>query len=183
MLAGVYPCTPRQFFSGNASLSRARFLEAGGFDPTFRRAEDLEFAYRMRDRGATFIFNPRADVKHYASRTFESWCRVPYQYGRYEVAMHRDKGHESFWLAIREFHQRHPLNQLVARVCVGRPLLLRAATHAVHGFVNVADAARVRKPAILALSGLFNILYWQGVADECGGTEQVWRAVEHAAAA
>ena len=56
MLSGEYPCTPRQFYTANASLSRDRFLEVGGFDGTFKRAEDVEMAYRMRDRGASFVF-------------------------------------------------------------------------------------------------------------------------------
>src|SRR5262249_5227827 len=40
MLRGDYACTPRQFYTANATLSRARFLEVGGFDTTFKRAED-----------------------------------------------------------------------------------------------------------------------------------------------
>jgi GT2 family glycosyltransferase len=177
MLAGKYPCTPRQFFSGNASLRRARFLEAGGFDQVFKRAEDLELAYRLARRGASFTFNPRAEVLHYASRSFESWCRIPYQYGRYEVSMQHDKGHPSFRLATAEFHNRHPLNRMAARVCVGRPLLVRGATVAVRGAVSVAPRVGAYRAAVFALSGLFNVLYWQGVADEIGGAEQVWQAV------
>jgi glycosyltransferase involved in cell wall biosynthesis len=177
MLTGKYPCTPRQFFSGNASLRRARFLEAGGFDPTFKRAEDLELAFRLRARGASFVFNPRADVLHYASRTFQSWCRIPYQYGRYEVAMQRDKGHPTFRNATREFHYRNRVNRLMARVCVGRPALVRATTYGVRALVYAAERVRARRLAVFALSGLFNVLYWQGVSDELGGPEQVWRSV------
>src|SRR6185503_7804632 len=42
MRDGVYPCTPRQFFTGNASVPRARLIAAGGFDARFVRAEDVE---------------------------------------------------------------------------------------------------------------------------------------------
>ena len=183
MLAGRYACTARQFFSANASLARARFLAAGGFDPAYKRAEDLELAYRLRDRGASFVFNPRAEVRHYAARSFGSWCRIPYQYGRYEVAMHRDKGHETLPNATREFYTRHPLNRLVTRACVGRPVLIHGVTHAVRGAVSAAERLGAGRVATLALSSLFNVLYWQGVADELGGTAQVWRSVAASAPA
>jgi GT2 family glycosyltransferase len=183
MLAGKYPCTPRQFFSANVSLSKARFLDAGGFDPTFLRGEDLELALRLRDRGATLIFNPRADVMHYASRSFESWCRTPYQYGRYEVAMFRDKGHETLRNATHDFHRRHVLNRIVARACIGRPVLLRSAIYGMRAIVFVAERLGRHRPAALALSGIFNLLYWQGVSDELGGPQQVWRSIAASAPA
>ena len=47
LLAGEYPCTPRQFYTANASLSRGQFLDVGGFDPRFQRAEDVELAFRL----------------------------------------------------------------------------------------------------------------------------------------
>jgi glycosyltransferase involved in cell wall biosynthesis len=183
LLTGKYACTPRQFFSANASLSRARFLEAGGFDPAFRRAEDLEFAFRLRDRGASFVFSARADVLHYASRSFESWCSIPYQYGRYEVAMQRDKGHESFRCATTEFHYRHPFIRLLVRGCIGRPKLTRATIGALRGSVHTVERIGARGPAALLLSGLFNLLYWQGVSDELGGADLVWRSIAAGAGA
>src|SRR5688500_4751206 len=70
LAAGAYACGPRQFYTANASLRRARFVEAGGFDVRYRRAEDVELAYRLRDRGAHFAFLPDAAALHYASRTF-----------------------------------------------------------------------------------------------------------------
>jgi GT2 family glycosyltransferase len=109
MRNGEYPCTPRQFFTANASLPRARFMLAGGFDPAFTRAEDVELGYRLRDLGMRFVFEPRAEVFHYATRTFESWCRTPYQYGRGDVVMASTKGHESLSVARHEFTARRSL--------------------------------------------------------------------------
>src|SRR5437868_2095590 len=37
MERGAYPCTPRQFYTGNASVTRNRMLAAGGFDARFKR--------------------------------------------------------------------------------------------------------------------------------------------------
>jgi glycosyltransferase involved in cell wall biosynthesis len=183
MLAGEYPCTARQFYTGNASLPRARFLEAGGFDGTFRRAEDVELAYRLRDRGARFNFNPRADVKHFASRSFDAWCRTPYQYGRYDVAMGRDKGHEAFSCAVHEFHGRHPLNRLLAWLCVGRQPLATSVVAVLRVVALTASRLGVPRVARFALSATFNLLYWQAVSDELGGRAPTWRAIATAAPA
>jgi GT2 family glycosyltransferase len=183
MLAGEWECSPRQFFTGNASLPRRAFVEAGGFDATFARAEDVELGYRLRDRGASFVFEPRARVAHHPSRTFASWRRTPYQYGRGDVAMHRDKGHQALDLAFLEFHGRHPLNRALARGCIGRPLAFGAVTGALAVSARAADAMRMARLADRALSALYNLLYWQGVADELGGREAVWRSVSAAAPA
>jgi GT2 family glycosyltransferase len=177
MLAGKYACTPRQFYTANASLARTQFLEVGGFDSRFKRAEDVELAFRLREHGARFVFEPKAKVLHYASRTFESWCSIPYQYGRYDVIMHREKGHETLSNAFREFHYRNWMNRVLARVCVGRGVVFRGAVAALGALVHVASRGGAHRPATQALSGLFQILYWQGVSDELGGPEQIWQAI------
>jgi GT2 family glycosyltransferase len=171
---GKYACTPRQFYTANASLPRARFLAAGGFDSGFKRAEDVELAYRLRDAGARFLFVPDAEVMHYASRSFAAWSKTPYQYGRYDVVMHRDKGHEALWCAATEFEQRHALNRVVARLCVGRKRLTAAAVLGLRVAIHAADLVGVQRATILALSGVYNLLYWQGAADELGGARVLW---------
>ena len=75
MRLGRYACTPRQFFTGNASLARSWFSLSGGFDHGFGRAEDVELGYRLRDLGLRFVFEPKAKVWHYPQRTFASWRR------------------------------------------------------------------------------------------------------------
>lgn len=177
MLAGEFECTPRQFYTANASLERATFLKAGGFDSIFKRAEDVEMAYRMRDQGAQFIFDNEAAVYHYAERTFAAWSRTPYQYGRYDVIMHREKGHEALPCAAHEFHSRHVLTRLLARACVGHASLVRVAVASLRLTAASADRLGARGLARLALSGIFNLLYWQGASDEFGGPEPVWRTV------
>jgi len=177
MLAGEYACTPRQFYTGNASLPRARFLESGGFDTTYSRAEDVELAYRLRDRGARFIFNPVADVTHYPSRTFDAWCRTPYQYGRYDVAMHRDKQHEAWPCAVREFHGRHFLTRMLIRLSVGRRSVANAVLRALRGCLAVASQLGAQRRASFVLSAIFNLQYWQGASDELGGRARVLEAL------
>lgn len=177
MLKGVYECTPRQFFTANAALPRQRFIEAGGFDPSFVRAEDVELGFRLHAGGMQFAFEPRAAVVHYPRRSFGSWRRTPYQYGRGDVTMHRDKGHGTLDNAFREFHGRHRLNRLLTRACVGHAVPFRATAFALGVTAQVADHVGLDRVAGAALSALFGLLYWQGVTDEIGDRDAVWRAV------
>jgi GT2 family glycosyltransferase len=174
MRNGDYACTPRQFFTANASLPRERFVLAGGFDPSYKRAEDVELGYRLRDLGMRFVFEADAEVFHYATRTFESWCRTPYQYGRGDVAMAGTKGHESLSVARHEFSARHPLSRALTVACVGRPPLTAGANWILGGVARACGRAGLDAPAESALSAIFSLLYWQGVCDELGGRQYVW---------
>jgi glycosyltransferase involved in cell wall biosynthesis len=169
MLAGEWACTPRQFYTANASVSRERFLQAGGFDGGFKRAEDVELAFRLEGQGARFEFNPRAEILHFASRSFAAWRRTPYQYGRYDVVMQRDKGQKMLDNAFAEFHARHVLNRLVIRACLGRPMVGLTMVMALSGAVLAADSFGIDRAARWALSSIFSVRYWQGVCDELGG--------------
>jgi glycosyltransferase involved in cell wall biosynthesis len=177
LAAGDYPCTPRQFYTANASVPRALFVEAGGFDATYKRAEDIELAFSFREMGARFVFEPQAEILHYAERSFASWRRTPYQYGKYDVVMHRTRRHDTLHHAMWAFHRRHPLNRALARLCVGRPRLLEATVAAFRGVVAVSDRLNAYRPAAFALSAMFNLLYWQGVCDEIGTPDLLWRSV------
>ena len=63
---GEYEATARQFYTGNASVARRHLEAVGGFDVAFRRAEDVELAYRLAGRGLQFSYAPDAVVLHYA---------------------------------------------------------------------------------------------------------------------
>ena len=170
MIEGKYACTPRQLFTANASLRRERFLAVGGFDTSFKRAEDVELGYRLRDAGARFVFNPHADVMHYAARSFDAWLRTPHQYGRYDVAMARDKGQETLQWATYEFHSRNPMTRALVVLCAGRPRLVAAARVGLRAVVEAGDRVGVSpRWTAYVLSGIFNLMYWQGAAEELGG--------------
>ena len=168
MERGEWECTARQFYTGNASLSRALFREEGGFDVRLRRAEDVELAFRLARRGARFVYAAEAGVQHYPTRTFASWRRTPYQYGRNDVLMERERQHGTLANATRELRTRHPLNRWLTRVTAGRPRLGQALTAALTAFVYAADAVRFGPAASAALSALFHLLYWRGISDELG---------------
>ncbi|MCC6173976.1 MAG: glycosyltransferase family 2 protein [Chloroflexi bacterium] len=176
MARGQYSCTFRQFYTGNASVMRERILAAGGFDARFKRAEDVELAFRLWSQGARFVFEPRADTLHYAARSFSSWLRTPYQYGRYDVVMGREKDLHTFAIACQEFERRHAWSRWLARACVGKPWR-RAAICGLAGVAVAADALGQGRVATFALSGIYNVQYWQGASDELGHPDLVWQAV------
>lgn len=182
MRAGAYMCSARQFYTGNASLQRARFLDAGGFDPTFERAEDVELGYRLQQRGVRFVFDPQAVVRHFAARPFAAWRRAAYQYGRYDVIMDRDKRHDTLARAAADFRRRHWLGRLLARLAAGRASAVQLATLILSLNALAADRVGARRSASAALSGIFNLLYWHGISDELGGRAafEQWLA-QHAA--
>jgi glycosyltransferase involved in cell wall biosynthesis len=47
-------------YGGNISVSRAMFMEVGGFAPDIRRSHDIEFAYRLEQHGLRFVYLPQA---------------------------------------------------------------------------------------------------------------------------
>jgi len=180
---GEWSCTPRQFYTGNSSVGHALITAAGGFDPAYTRAEDVELGYRMRDLGARFVFEPTADVLHYASRTFSAWCNTPYSYGRYDVMMSRTKGHEALGLALSEFRGRHVLNRALSRVTIGKPKLLATALTVLQVVVRASSRVGATRTASRALSGIFHLLYWQGACDALGGPQVLWRSIDRGAPA
>jgi GT2 family glycosyltransferase len=178
LAAGEYECTPRQFYTANASVPRAAFLATNGFDTSFLRNEDVELGFRLRDhQGLGFKFNPKAAIEHYPEHSFKKWRDVAYQYGRYDVIMEREKNLPQFQAATGEFRHRNSLARRLIRVCVGRPLLYQSAVGALSLIVRAADNSRFEKVASFALSALFGLLYWQGVADELGGSDRAWARV------
>jgi GT2 family glycosyltransferase len=178
MMTGVYPPTPRQFYTANASLRRAHVLAAGGFDESFRRAEDVELAYRLAHQGMRFYFEPVAAVLHEPDRGFESWLRVGYEYGRQDVRMARQagRGYVLDW-AFEDFRDRHRLNRALLRWAVGHTARMRGITLLAGAAIRHAAVPvpfRVRR---VLCSALFNLHYWQGIADTTGRGAGIWQDV------
>ena len=173
MVAGRFEPSPRQFYTGNASIARRHVIAAGGFDTSFRRAEDIELAYRLHDRGLKFVFDPQAVAHHYAERTFDSWRRIAYDYGRMNVIFGRDLGRSWILVAIgKEFGDRHVLARALTLVCIPRERLHRAVNAALDVVVRVSARRGGNRITRFALSAIYSIEYHRGVADELGGPDQ-----------
>ncbi|MGE0766682.1 MAG: glycosyltransferase family 2 protein [Hyphomicrobiaceae bacterium] len=169
MQRGDWNATPRQFYTGNASIRRDVLLAAGGFDETFRRAEDVELAYRLAERGVEFVFNASAIGWHYAERSFRSWSDAAYAYGRNDAVFARDRNQAWLLSVIRqEFSARRlPLRQLI-KSCLNRPFVSAGAQAGMRGLAGIAGLLGLSPIEVAAYSGIFGIRYYQGFVDEIG---------------
>jgi glycosyltransferase involved in cell wall biosynthesis len=181
MLSGDWQPTPRQFYTANASVARQKLIQAGGFDPRFRRAEDVELAYRLEEGGVPFVFAPQAIVYHYAERSFAAWKAIPYAYGVNDVIFAQQKGQS--WLlptVYREYHTRHPLTKSITWLCLSHGLLTRVLTLFLKQFSLLTDRLGMIKLSQLACSGIFNMYYYQGISDGLGSRKAFFSATRTA---
>lgn len=170
MARGDWEVSPRQFYTGNASVRRGHLVKAFGFDVTFPRGEDVELAFRLRERGLRFVFLPDAKAEHLAQRSYGSWVRMAESYGHFEVRMGRDRGHQDLLQAVaEEYHRLHPLTRLLARASIHRPLVARAAAAAARPLSLVCDRVGAPRLGQAALSAVFNAVRMTGFAGEVGG--------------
>ena len=167
MIRGDYAPTYRQFYTGNASVQREFLLAAGGFDERFRRAEDVELAYRLSENGARFFFNELAIGHHYAERSFGAWIGIARDYGRNDVEFDHDQ--DRLEVARREFAGRHVLIQWLTRACVRRRGLESCLHWPVRAIATTGDRLGLHAITRSALSGLYNAAYYCEMAEELGG--------------
>jgi GT2 family glycosyltransferase len=169
MARGDYEPTARQFYTGNASVRRHHVVAAGGFDTRFRRAEDVELAYRLARRGLRFHFEPAAVGYHYAERSFGSWLANAHAYGRNDVTFSREPGQAWILGAVAdEFHDRHRWSRTLTTACIEHPRWRPSVERALRAGATVTGhrAASLTRGA---LSALYGIEYYRGVAEELGG--------------
>ena len=184
MAHGHWAPTPRQFFTANASVARRYLLEAGGFDAAFRRAEDVELAYRLDQHGLHFVFHPAAAVYHYAERSFEAWMAIPYAYGSNDVTFTHARGQE--WLlptVFKEYHTRHVLVKALISVCLSRKITTQFFQAGLKRLLFLSDQFGLVGLSHLICGGMFNLRYYQGVSDGLGGRRAFYAAVQDAASA
>ncbi len=180
MEKGRWAPTARQFYTGNASMERQRFLGAGGFDPTFLRGEDVQLAYRLADDGMAFEFATDARAFHYARRSYESWLSIAAAYGRNDALMWRDHGQDWLLPQIRtEQRHRNPLTQLFTAVGIRWPRVTAPIVRVVGPAVRGADRTGLGRLAQPALSATYDLSYRQSLVDELGGLD-AYRAIERA---
>lgn len=167
--SGVFKVSARQFYTANAAVRRHHLIAAGGFDESFRRAEDVELAYRLSERGLEFTFVEDAVGYHYAERSYESWRTNAYLYGRNDVIFGRDRGQPWILPLIKfQFDSRHPAVRVLTRVAIPRPRLHRVVDRMLRAVSVAGRLTRVEAVARFSLSAIYNLAYYEGVADEFG---------------
>jgi GT2 family glycosyltransferase len=179
VLRGDWPATARQFHTGNASLRRSHILAVGGFDEGFRRAEDMELAYRLANRGLGFVFNMQAVGMHFAERSFRAWLDIAHTYGRNDVIFARDLNQKWLLSALhQEFRDRHFLTRSLVRVCRGRSRVTGIASAALRLAADAATLLQASEVERFAYSGLFNLQYYDGLLNELGDAHFLFKDLE-----
>lgn len=167
-------CGPHNFYTGNASVRREYLLAVGGFDEGFTRQEDVELAARLeRVCGVYFRFDPTLEALHRPLRTFESWLRVPYAYGKLDVV--RARRGDASWEVVRHgYMSRQRATKLLARLglpSVARGTLLRRVLRQGAQAAYALPLGAARRAGLGALSALYNLHYLEGARDELGSWE------------
>jgi succinoglycan biosynthesis protein ExoA len=66
---------------------RDALQDAGGFDPRFKRNQDYELNWRLRELGGVVWFDPELEVEYRPRSTVASLARQYYEYGQWKRRM------------------------------------------------------------------------------------------------
>jgi GT2 family glycosyltransferase len=165
LLSGEIPPTWRQFHTGNNCLPTASFRAAGGFDETFKRAEDDEFALRLDDLGCEFRFQPAAIAWHYSFRTLDAWLSIPRAYAYFDVQIDRLHPHAGYLEAKkRELAMRRAPLRIVRRVFHG-PRGTKVGVSASVGAAKALARVGLTDASMGALSVAYDLSYVQSLRE------------------
>jgi len=73
------------------AFRRAKFLEVGGFDENFPKAnnEDVDLAFRIKKRGGKFVFVPQARVWHKHREGMVNYLKLKFTRGFWRMKVYR----------------------------------------------------------------------------------------------
>lgn len=157
LVRGDYAPMWRQFHTGNNCMATALFREVGGFDESFKRAEDDEFGLRLDQHGCRFRFLPAALAYHYSNRSLEAWLSIPRAYAHYTVVIDRQYPQVGY---LRDRHDElnvsNPLLHLARAVC-GGTRRTTAATRLAVAIAVLAHRIRLTSVTMAALSMAYDL--------------------------
>jgi glycosyltransferase involved in cell wall biosynthesis len=159
----------RQFWTGNASVARRHLLDAGLFDPSYLRAEDIELGLRLSERGLVFRFNPQARGFHHAERSLQSWEAMHASYGRNDVAIFAKLGETALLEMLSGNWERlNPAIRYVVRHCLHRPWRQSVICTVLRRELELAERVGVATLSQQVCSVLASLRYWQASAEALG---------------
>jgi GT2 family glycosyltransferase len=169
MMRGDWEPTFRQFWTGNASVSRERVALVGGFDTTLLRAEDVELGLRLHQLGMKFRFNPRAKGFHHAERSLGSWESAHRHYGRLEVGILGKQGDDALLRTLcANWRAVHPATRLVVRGCLPSARRQEVVRALLRGLLLAQEALGAQIASDQVCGVLANLLYWSESTRELG---------------
>lgn len=171
---------PNNFYTGNASLRRDLILSVGGFNETFSRQEDVEFAFRLiKIAKVKFVIEPRACAIHRPVRQYTTWLTTPNTYGAMDV-IRIESGHLSNRILREAYHHRNALTRIVLRCVIGRPTLVQYVCSVLMRVGIFCDATLGdigERVGMSMLSVVYNVQYLDGASGQLGDAKQLWSTI------
>jgi GT2 family glycosyltransferase len=81
----------RWFATNNLAVAADGFRALGGFDASYRTAEDRDFCSRWAESGRRLAYEPAAVVEHFSALDLRRFTRLHFAYGRGAYRFHRDR--------------------------------------------------------------------------------------------
>jgi GT2 family glycosyltransferase len=167
---GKHQATERQFSTGNAAVRKKHLIDAGGFHPNVRRAEDRELAIRLGELELPFDFLPDARAYRYISHSFEEWLQTPLQEAEDDVLMARGGYPQTLRAVAEEFGDRDSSVRALVRLCAGHRGRMRLAESRLRRTILQANGERKRRQAGQTACGrLYYLRYYHQIATLLGG--------------
>ncbi|WP_444925680.1 glycosyltransferase [Microbulbifer sp. TRSA002] len=66
------------------------FLTNGGFNPSFRKAQDVELSFRLVQNGARLKFEPKSKVYHFHEENLIDYLKVQFSQGFYRIKLYNE---------------------------------------------------------------------------------------------
>lgn len=183
MSSGHRPPAGRRLYSGNFSVRKQAFFDAGGFNEQMKRGEDVELGFRLEEAGQKFHFNPEAAAIHRGYRPFESWLRSSYLYGRCDVELAMVRGRlKELSGVLRWYHRKPSLARMAINLSAGRPSVVNAITKVIKWASDTFTKVGMKKLARYGYSCIYQLQYWHGVTEALGDRQaffhhlKLWRS-------
>src|SRR5579884_3623804 len=155
--------TLRDFYSGNFSMRRERFLEVGLLDEAFERYgnEDLELWLRLSRAGIQLKYEAEALARQYYTKSFSELSRDTISKGRTAVLL-ASKHPEAFaHLKLATFHQASYKWRLARAALLGLSATLPPTPAWVIRLVELVERRRPRRLWVL-YDFVLDYCYWLG---------------------
>jgi len=165
-----------KLYTGNMSMPRDLFFEAGGFDAQFRLLEDVELGIRLERVGGRIFFSSEALAIHGSDHvSTERWLNRSLRDGIYATKVahkHPDYAAASpFWHVSRI----NRLSRPVLAVSAAAPKLGAALAQVGMGAAHTADRLGMSRLAVSGTVLVYGIQFYRGVREETGSLGDMMR--------
>ena len=165
-----------KLYTGNMSIPKALFFEAGGFDASFRLLEDVELGIRLERVGGRIFFSKDAEAVHGSDHvSTERWLDRSRKDGVYATKLahkHPDYAAASpFWHVARI----NRLSRPVLAMSAAAPWLGAAFAGVGMRVAQAADRLGLSRAAVAGTTLVYGIQFYRGVREETGDLRDLLR--------